>query len=240
LASEAKGRGFDPRQSHQIIAFGLFAIRFAQAMALRPLLYTYRRCPYAIRARMALLQAEIAFDAYEIVLRDKPPAMLAASPKGTVPVLVLPDGPVIEQSLDIMQWALLANDREGWWDRSQTAGSQAWVALNDGAFKQHLDRYKYPEKFGTADRAIHREQAMSGLIEQLEEHLSKQTFLGGVQPCAADAAIFPFIRQFRAFDVAWFDAQPIQATQRWLKHWLTSTLFADCMKKLPANTRTTF
>src|SRR6188768_1843562 len=122
----------------------------------RPLLYTYRRCPYAMRARMALLQAGIDFDAHEIVLRDKPADMLAVSPKGTVPVLVLSDGRVIEESLDIMRWAFEGRDLEGWWGRAQTAGNQSLVALNDGTFKQHLDRYKYPQRHPDAAPSHHR------------------------------------------------------------------------------------
>jgi glutathione S-transferase len=211
LASEAKGRGFDPRQPHHQIANGVF---IALSMALRPLLYTYRRCPYAMRARMALLRAGVAFDAYEIVLRDKPPEMLAISPKGTVPVLLLPDGTVIEESWGIMRWALeahAAREVQEMWRASQTPENLALVALNDGAFKQHLDRYKYPEKFAGSDRHAHRSAAMQGLVQLLEQRLSAAPYLGGDQPCAADLAIFPFIRQFRALDEAWFDAQEVRA-----------------------------
>ena len=126
-----------------------------------PLLYSYRRCPYAMRARMALLVAGIAFDVHEIVLRDKPAAMLALSPKGTVPVLRLPDGSVLEQSLDIMRWAFAAHDPEGWWARAQSATHLDLLAACDGPFKRHLDRYKYPERFGDAgDRALQRDAAV--------------------------------------------------------------------------------
>jgi glutathione S-transferase len=212
-------------------------------MALRPLLYTYRRCPYAMRARMALLRAGVAFDAYEIVLRDKPPEMLAISPKGTVPVLLLPDGAVIEESWGIMRWALEAHaseEEQEIWRASQTPENLALVALNDGAFKQHLDRYKYPEKFAGSDRIAHRSEAMQGLVHTLEQRLAVAPYLGGAQACAADLAIFPFIRQFRAVDEVWFDAQEMRATQRWLQQWLQSGLFADCMKKLPTGQRVTF
>jgi glutathione S-transferase len=205
-------------------------------MALRPLLYTYRRCPYAMRARMALLRAGVAFDAYEIVLRGKPPEMLAISPKGTVPVLLLPDGTVIEESWSIMRWALEAHAYEevqDMWRTAQTPDNLALVALNDGAFKQQLDRYKYPEKFAGSNRDAQRSEAMQGLVSLLELRLAAAPYLGDAQPCAADLAIFPFIRQFRAVDEAWFDAQEVRATQRWLKHWLESERFANCMKKLP-------
>jgi glutathione S-transferase len=205
-------------------------------MALRPLLYTYRRCPYAMRARMALLAAGVAFDAFEIVLRHKPPGLLAASPKGTVPVLVLPDGKVIEESLEIMRWALEAHADEearSCWQTAQTPENSALISLNDGDFKHHLDRYKYPDKFATADRTADRHAAVLALLEPLEKRLTAMAYLGGAQPCAADWAIFPFVRQFRAVDEAWFDAQPLPATERWLQFWLASALFADCMKKLP-------
>jgi glutathione S-transferase len=212
-------------------------------MALRPLLYTYRRCPYAMRARMALLRAGVAFDAREIALRDKPPEMLAISPKGTVPVLLLPDSTVIEESWGIMRWALEAHATEevqAMWHASQTSENSVLVALNDGAFKQHLDRYKYPEKFAGSDRIAHRSEAMQGLVQSLENRLAAAPYLGGTQPCAADLAIFPFIRQFRAVDEAWFDAQEVRATQRWLQHWLESELFTSCMKKLPTGQRIAF
>ena len=128
-----------------------------------PLLFTYRRCPYAMRARMALLQAGVACEAHEVSLRDKPAAMLALSPKGTVPVLVLPDGQVLEQSLDIMQWAFAQSaDAQTWWARAQTADNQALMAVCDGHFKHHLDRYKYPQRYADAqDRAHHQTQRWS-------------------------------------------------------------------------------
>ncbi len=199
----------------------------------RPVLYTYRRCPYAMRARMALLQAHIAFEAHEIVLRDKPPELLKASPKGTVPVLVLPGGRVIDESLDVMRWAFDGRDGAGWWERAQSEACKAWVATNDGPFKQLLDAYKYPERHPCDQRpAFHRDQAVMCLLQPLDRQLASQPFLGGGQPCAADLAIFPFIRQFRAVDEGWFDAQPLHGLQQWLRNWLESELFLRCMKKL--------
>ena len=200
----------------------------------RPLLYTYRRCPYAMRARMALLQAAVHFAAHEIVLRDKPAGLLAASPKGTVPVLVLPDGQVIDESLDIMRCAFQGRDESGWWQRAGTPANQALIALNDGPFKQHLDGYKYPQRCGTDDSASHRDLAVQCLLQPLEQRLAGQPYLGGSQPCAADLAIFPFVRQYRGVAPDWFDALPMPATQRWLQEWVNGEPFKTCMKKLPA------
>ena len=199
----------------------------------RPLLYTYRRCPYAMRARMALLQAGIEFNAHEIVLRDKPADMLRMSPKGTVPVLILPGGQVIDESLDIMRWALDGRDSAGWWQRAQSHSCQAFIALNDGPFKQYLDGYKYPKRCPSGmEPALCRDQAVMSLLQPLDRQLASQPFLGGDKPCAADLAIFPFVRQFRGVDERWFDAQALHATQRWLWGWLESELFQRCMKKL--------
>ena len=207
----------------------------AHTMNPTPLLYTYRRCPYAMRARMALLQAGVAFVAFEIVLRDKPAHMLAISPKGTVPVLLLPNGQVLEQSLDIVRWAFLATgDAEGWWARAQTDDNQALIDACDGPFKHHLDRTKYPERFGEGAEhtALHREQAVAVLLSPLETRLHKTDQLGGPHPCAADIAIFPFVRQFAAVDAAWFEALPLPALKAWLAGWLGNALFERAMVKL--------
>jgi glutathione S-transferase len=198
-----------------------------------PLLYTYRRCPYAMRARMALFQAGVRFEACEIVLRDKPAAMLAVSPKGTVPVLVLPDGTVWEQSLDIVRWAFEhTGDAQGWWARAQIDANAALQAACDGTFKHHLDRTKYPERFTDAQgREWHREQAIQVLIEPLEYRLQAAPQLGGDTPCAADIGIFPFVRQFAATDPAWWSAQPFPGVQGWLAQWLQDPLFEAAMRK---------
>ncbi len=198
-----------------------------------PLLYTYRRCPYAMRARMALMQAGVGYEPLEIVLRDKPAQMLAVSPKGTVPVLVLSDGTVLEQSLDIVRWAFVqTGDADGWWARAQTADNLALQAACDGPFKHHLDRTKYPERFADAQgRAWHREQAVAVLLQALEARLRAAPQLGGVSPCAADIGIFPFVRQFAATDPALWAAQPLPALQAWLAAWLVHPLFERAMRK---------
>lgn len=182
---------------------------------------------------MALLQAGVAYQAHEVSLRDKPPAMLALSPKGTVPVLVLSDGQVLEQSLDIMRWAFAqTEDAQQWWERAQTPLNQTLQQTCDGPFKHHLDRYKYPQRFDdAASREHHRQQAFIELLEPLEKQLQTQAQLGGVAPCASDIGIFPFVRQFAAVDPNWFSALPISAVQAWLNGWLESDLFAQAMKK---------
>ena len=205
-------------------------------MSALPLLYTYRRCPYAMRARMALLQAGVAYTPFEIVLRDKPAEMLAVSPKGTVPVLVLPDGRVLEQSLDIVRWAFAqTDDADGWWARAQTPDNLTLQAACDGSFKHHLDRTKYPERFADAQgREHHRAQAIAVLLQELDERLQSAPQLGGGAPCATDIGILPFVRQFAAIDPAWWAAQPLPAVQAWLAQWLAHPLFERAMRKLPA------
>ncbi|MBT9551083.1 MAG: glutathione S-transferase [Hydrogenophaga sp.] len=207
-----------------------------------PLLYTYRRCPYAMRARLALLQAGVAFDAFEIVLRDKPAEMLALSPKGTVPVLRLPDGAVLEQSLDIVRWAFVeTGDPEGWWACAQSADNLALLAVCDGAFKHHLDRTKYPERFDGVDAKVHHhEQAVDVLLKPLDAQLQRTGQLGGQTPCATDIAIFPFVRQFAAVEPAWFEALPLPALKGWLSGWQSHALFNTAMTKLPAQQATAF
>ena len=204
----------------------------------QPLLYTYRRCPYAMRARMALLQAGVAYQAHELTsLRDKPAEMLAFSPKGTVPVLVLPTGEVLEQSVDIMRLAFAqTGDLAGWWARAQTPDIQKWWAVCDGEFKHHLDRYKYPQRYSDALGAEHHAaQAIAVLLQPLETLLQAQPQLGGATPCAADIGIFPFVRQFAAVNPEWFEALPLPAVKAWLAGWLARPLFVAAMRKLPAS-----
>lgn len=189
---------------------------------------------------MALLVSGTDFDVYEVELRDKPAQLLALSPKGTVPVLRLPDGSVLEQSWDIMRWALAPQDPQGWWSRAHSAGNLHVLSVNDGVFKHHLDRYKYPERFGDPDRTFHREQALQTLLLPLEARLHLQPYLGGDAPCATDIAVFPFIRQFAAVEPIWFLRLGLEATPAWLSRWLASPLFDACMKKTPSQVVTAF
>ena len=192
-----------------------------------PILYSFRRCPYAMRARMALLVSGTVCEIREIKLRDKPAEMIAASPKATVPVLVLPDGTAIDESIDIMRWALARGDPEHWLD----GDDRALIAANDGPFKHHLDRYKYPERHDS-DPAAHREEGLAMLMA-LEARLATQSHLSGTRWTLTDAAILPFVRQFAAIDPGWFPAQPIPAVRRWLEAGLASPLFERVMVRLP-------
>ena len=201
-----------------------------------PLLYSYRRCPYAMRARMALLRAGQVVQVHEIVLRDKPAGLLSVSPKGTVPVLCLPDGRVIDESWLIMGWAAEQSEDPAvvrWWQQAQSPENLALLQTNDGPFKAWLDRYKYPERFGLdeAGRVQVRAQALGAVLGPLEQRLQTAPWLGGAEPCATDVAIFPFVRQFAAVMRDAFAAMPLPAVQAWLAHWQGSPLFETCMRK---------
>ena len=201
-----------------------------------PVLYSFRRCPYAIRARLALQVSGRSYDLREVSLKNKPPEMLAASPKGTVPVLVLPNNQVIDESLDIMRWALAQNDADGCLTQGLLADMLAWVAVNDGEFKNALDRYKYPNRYvlesGGDVKAFAlawRAEAASWLTG-LEPDLGKG-WLFGNKASLADIACLPFVRQFAHTDAAWFAAQPWPKMQAWLARFEASTLFAGVMDK---------
>jgi glutathione S-transferase len=204
-----------------------------------PLLYTFRRCPYAIRARLAVHASGVPVEMREVDLKHKPPDMLALSPKGTVPVLRLPDGKVIDESLDVMHWALSVNDPEGWLDlgAEARADADALIARNDGPFKQQLDRYKYPNRASSRlpdgtnpPAAQHRDEA-GGILADLDARLSRDTWLLGARFSIADAALAPFVRQFAMVDPAWFSATPWTSLRRWLDTTLVSARFAAVMQK---------
>ncbi len=202
------------------------------ADAVLPLLYSFRRCPYAMRARLALYASGIAVEHREVELKNKPSCMLAASPKGTVPVLVLADGTVIDESLDIMRWALQAQDPLHWWpnDPLRLSETMAFIGENDGPFKYALDRYKYPHRFGLADGAAWRDAGAKFLM-QLQAVLTKQHHLAGQQWGLCDAALAPFVRQFAHTDRAWFAAQQWPHLVRWLEEFEGSAAFAAIMHK---------
>ena len=172
-----------------------------------PILYSFRRCPYAMRARLSLQVAGVACRLREVVLRDKPAEMLASSPKGTVPVLRIDAGTVLEESREIMSWALIKRDPDHWLDVDRQE-AEALIDLCDGPFKQALDRYKYPNRYDLEDGIEHREKGAEFLV-LLNERLASSDHLFGSRMRYPDAAIMPFIRQFANTDRAWFDIQPL-------------------------------
>lgn len=192
-------------------------------------LYSFRRCPYAMRARMAMVDCSISFELIDIELRNKPEAMLALSPKGTVPVLHLVDGSVIDESLDIMRWAMGQHDPRGWVVSSSCA--LELIADNDGWFKRALDRYKYPNRFEGEDCCGARDEG-EWFLRVLEERLS-DGYLAGDALSFVDLAIFPFIRQFANVDRAWFVGLSCPRVQKWLSDRLESDLFVAIMRKSP-------
>jgi glutathione S-transferase len=195
-----------------------------------PILYSFRRCPYAIRARLAIAYAQIPVEIREVQLKHKPEHMLAISPKGTVPVLQLLDGKVIDESLDIMSWALAQNDPEHWLDTDEDA--ERLIQWNDGGFKYYLDRYKYADRYPEFPESYYRSQGEKFLAE-LESKLSQNLYLGGSHFSIVDAALFPFIRQFAAVDNQWFVFSDYQCLNKWLNSLLASDLFASVMVKYP-------
>lgn len=190
-----------------------------------PILYSFRRCPYAMRARMALWVSGTACELREVKLASKPDAMLAASSKGTVPVVVLHDGTVIDESIDVMRWALAHNDPEGW----LAGDDRELLAQMDGPFKHHLDRYKYYTRYGT-DPIEQRDAALQ-ILQNLDTRLAENGQLCGKARMLADIATFPFIRQFANHDRAWFDALDLPHLQGWLAGHLSSDLFTAIMAK---------
>lgn len=192
-----------------------------------PILYSFRRCPFAMRARLAISSAGVQCELREILLRDKAPELLQASPKGTVPVVV--DGnKVIDQSLDIMVWALGQNDPEGLLDQSDKA--RKVIAELDGPFKTALDRYKYANRYQDADPLVERANA-ARFLQDLDTALKGSAWLYGDRPRLADLAILPFVRQFAHVDLTWFEGQDWPDLIRWLSDFKASDRFQGIMRK---------
>ena len=201
-----------------------------------PHLYSFRRCPYAMRARLALRYAGISCELREVVLRDKPAAMLDLSPKGTVPVLLVRPGcadeEVIDESLDIMLWALAQHDPDGWLAADPQETEQLIVA-NDEDFKIWLDRYKYPDRYTDTGDYQPRDECCR-FLATLESRLQEQPWLTGSRMAFVDAALFPFVRQFAHTDIDWFRGGVFPAVCGWMDALLDSELFAAVMEKYPA------
>ncbi len=199
-----------------------------------PVLYTFRRCPYAIRARLALSVSSVEYEHREVDLKNKPVHMLELSPKGTVPVLWLPgeEGRVIDESLGIMRWALERNDPLGWTPSTEDSKALTFklIGINDGDFKKNLDSYKYPSRFGLSNGLAFRDAGLF-ILEELNQILSKEAFLACSYFSFLDAALAPFIRQFARTDLEWFRRQSLPYLIKWLDYFESSSIFETVMKK---------
>ena len=196
------------------------------------ILYSFRRCPWAMRARLALRYAGCPVQVREVSLKAKPAELLALSPKGTVPVLDTGDQ-VLEESLDIMRWALAFDDPQDWRLMSDPAGaSQAdeLIARNDSTFKAQVNLYKYAERYPRFDREHYRREAEPWLAE-LEELLAERPYLLATHPSLADAALLPLMRQFAGVEPQWFAEAPYPRLRAWLQGWLESPLFQSIMAR---------
>lgn len=207
-------------------------------MSSHPILYSFRRCPYAMRARLAIHLSGQEVELREIVLKDKPQSMLNYSPKGTVPVLILenPDTReeiVIDESLDIMNWALSKHDPQHYLSSSNQEAIDQLISLNDGEFKFYLDRYKYADRYPEQSEQEYREKG-EAFLAQLDKRLESNNYLFGKNPCLADIAIFPFVRQFAHVNLKWFEQSSYTNLQRWLSEYKGSDIFLGIMKKYPA------
>jgi len=198
-----------------------------------PVLYSFRRCPYAMRARLAIAYSAITVELREVVLRNKPQHLLDISAKGTVPVLLIDDGIIIEESLDIMIWALSQQDTDNWLNNDLSKDIELLIQWNDEEFKYYLDRYKYADRYPEHDEQYYRKKAELFLIE-LEKRLNQNKFLCSENISLADIAIFPFIRQFANVNFDWFQTSSHLKLNQWLKYHVESSLFISIMDKYPA------
>jgi len=196
-----------------------------------PVLYSFRRCPYAIRARLAIKVSGVAVVHREVMLSQKPAELLAASPKATVPVLLLPGGAVLDESLDIMRWALAQHDPQGWMRVEEEEAVQLWTHRNDGPFKRALDGYKYATVQAVGSLQAWREEAVALLLVPMEAQLAQHRFLLRETPAMADIALLPFVRQFAACDADWFGRAPLKSLQAWLAALTGQPLFESVMTK---------
>lgn len=198
-------------------------------------LYSFRRCPYAMRARLAIAQSGISCELREVVLKDKPQKLIALSPKATVPVLLTADDKLIDESIDIAFWALTQQDPDNWYQSLSSEQHELMLALienNDTEFKYFLDRYKYADRYPEHDARYYREQG-ENTLSRLEQLLTENGCLLRDSWTLADIALLPFIRQFAFVDKDWFDSAPFPRVSAWLEAFLESDLFGSVMKKYP-------
>ncbi|PVZ66357.1 glutathione S-transferase [Pelagibaculum spongiae] len=211
------------------------------SVASQPVLYSFRRCPYAIRARMAIAASKSQVALREVVLKDKPQQLIGKSSKATVPVLIIPaseqhDEMLLDESRDIMRWALSNQDPQQWLSGDDVMNwqweMQGLLQENDFIFKLSLDRYKYPEQHPQHTVEYYRDQC-EVFLGKLEKHLLRNQFLVAGRVTFADIAIFPFIRQCAHVDFEWFQATPYPKLQQWLEHFKSSEIFLSVMQKYP-------
>ena len=193
-----------------------------------PILYSFRRCPYAMRARMALAYSEISVELREVRLSNLPGELLRISPKATVPVLHFTDGTTIEESLDIMHWALSVSDPQQW--LTDDFASQQLIRQNDENFKPLLDAYKYADRFPRLSQLEHRKNA-EYFLRRLEHRLQQHLFLMSARKTIADISIMPFIRQFAGVEPQWFERCEYAGVRHWLNQQIDSDLFKTVMGK---------
>lgn len=190
-----------------------------------PILYSFRRCPYAMRARLALAFSGQSYLLREVNLKNKPEALLSTSPKGTVPVMVLPQGPILEESLEIVAWALKLNRDDG-----IKADPKHLISTLHQEFLLPLNHYKYPDRYGF-DKGEPFRMACEPYVLKINQALEKNLCLYSDQPTYSDFAIFPLIRQFWLVDKIWFDKSPYNEVKRWLYWFMDHPLFHKIMVK---------
>ena len=197
-----------------------------------PILYTFRRCPYAMRARFVLRHSHKKIELREIKLQKKPKDFLNTSPKGTVPVLALSKKEVLDQSLDIMMWCLQSSDNSKINDLKNNLPNNLLDQIKDldNEFKTNLDKYKYPNRFKDNDKNLSRDNNLK-FLKKLNENLKNSIFLNSNKIGLLDYAIFPFIRQFRNVDIEWFENLNLSFLNSWYLSIVESKAFFDIMKK---------
>jgi len=197
-----------------------------------PILYSFRRCPYCMRAHMTLLNSGIKTELREVDIDNMPEQVISISPKATVPILVFPDGTFIDESWDIVKWALTQNDPDNWLGQGKVylLDAEMLIETNDFSFKEDLDHYKYADRYPEQSAEFYR-AACEEFIEELEEKLNDHDYLLGDAVSLADIGVFPFIRQFSLVDKDWFDQAPYPNVQRWLQNIIDSALFKNVFRK---------
>jgi len=193
-----------------------------------PILYSFRRCPYAMRARLTIAYSGIHVELREVELKNKPAELLQLSAKATVPILQCTDGTVIDESRDIMNWALQQHDPDHW----LCSANHPLIAENDSSFKKALDCYKYADRFPAFPAQHYREHG-EVFLRKVDKLLKKYYFIQNNHLSYVDMALFPFIRQFYFVNTSWFESAPYPHLNAWLQALLSSKLFSNIMAKYP-------